>query len=247
MKLENKDVSNLVNLSSLATRCGMKQLIIVDGVARLINEGKTCVIISDQNIPKFATDIGISRLDAFQTRMNAFAFQTNVVVNTTDDTKQVVSVEFSAGRSKAQYRCTSVVLLEGTIPKRVADSETAAFIFQITPDEVKQVTDSFKIMGAKLTTLIISEDKLVKFIAADESNDNFVVELENGASFEGEETAAVFSYDVGVFTPLLKEAVTANTSSTLTLFIGARGTLTLEVNGHRVILLPQLNNNDEDD
>lgn len=245
-KLEGKQVADLLTLLNLANRCDMESLIIVDGMARAVNKSKTCVILTEPGNTLGKYNMGVGRLGALLDRLSAFSGKSDVAVKlNTNDRGEVSSLDISAGRNKVQYRCTSLTFMESSVPKRVPDSETAAVIFNLISSDVDEITNATRIMKSKLVTLTCNGNGEVKVIAADESNDQFVVNLASAANVIDDDQIAAASYDVGILVRLLKEMAAGETSD-IKLYQGAKGTLTGVVDGQRVTLLPQINT-DEDD
>lgn len=238
MKLDQEQTQLLSNLLSVASICGIGSIVIVDGKARGINESKTCALISTDNLPQFSTKIGIGRIRDLQSRITVFAGKTDVVVDVKEsDRGEVSALEISSGRNKVQYRCTSVVMLNDSIPKNVPDAFTPAVKIFMQKDEMRTLLDAVRVMGSKKITLVVKTDRTVSFTVADAGNDNFTVTLNTPAEIINADETIVQYYSADVLGPVMKEKMDGDTA---VFNLGERGTFSTSVHGHTVIALPQI-------
>lgn len=239
MKLSNQDVQHLSSaLSALAT-CSIDSIIIEEGKIRGRTENNTCIFISDFNVPKFSQKIGLTRLSSLSARMSVFGG--NAVIDARESSRdEIASLEISGGRNKVQFRCTSTLLVKA--PKAVNDPQQ--FRVFIKKDELKTILDAVRVMGAKRIVMSIKEDQIVGFDLVDSNNDSFNVVLETKAENLGDADYPVHYYPSDVFVPVMKAAI--GESDMLIVEIGQVGTIRTKLNGHSVILFPQIDTDGEE-
>lgn len=246
MKLTTENTTKLTGLLNVASMCGIESIVIIDDKARGINPAKTCFLVSEDNLPKFPQKIGLGRLKDLQSRISVFADKSDVVIDAKESERgEITSLEVSSGRNKVQYRCQSTVMLGESIPKNVPDAFNPAYKIFINKDEMKMVLDAVRVMGSKRVTLAVKADRSVSFTTSDASNDNFTVALSTPAEriTEDEDTVVQY-YAVDVFSPVIKELMALDTA---VVQMGERGTLTAKINQHNVVLLPQVNDDGDDE
>lgn len=243
MKLTTEDTKSLQSVLATCSIVGIDAVIIEDGVIRGANESKTAAIISSTNVPKFTQRIGISRLSSLKQRLDLFAGSTGAVIDARETERgEISTLEISAGRNKAQFRCTSSVLIKA--PKQINDE--ASVKVYLAKDECKMLLDATRVMGAKKVVLCVRPDGHVEFEVSDATNDSFKIELATAAERLDDETGTqVFYYPADVFSAGLRSSSADN--DTTTLQVGQIGTIKLVINGHSVTLLPQINEDSEED
>lgn len=246
MKLKSDDTKNLTSLISAATMCGIDAVVVIDGKVRGINPAKTCVMLSTENVPAFSQKIGLGRLKELQSRLSVFSGKSDVVIDAKEnDRGEISSIEISSGRNKVQYRCTSTVMLNDGIPKNVPDAFSPAYKVFIDKEEMKTTLDAIRVMGSKRITFCIKADRSVSITAMDSGNDNFTVSLATPAErITEDEDTIVNYYSVDVFAPIIKELMQFDTA---VLHLGERGTLSAKMNGHMLIMLPQIGDDTEEE
>lgn len=239
MKLTAQDTANLSSIISTCLLGGIESIIIEEGLVRGVNEARTFVIISDHNVPKFPQRIGLSRLGSLRQRLELFAGNDATVIEAKEsDRGEISSLDISAKRNRVQFRCTSTALIKA--PKSVNDSPV--FEVTITGDELKLILNAIKVMGGKNVALIIKKDLSVQINLADSTNDVFTSELENAANLVGEEQdSVVHYYHADIFHSILRSR-----SDDVAFIVGAAGTISTDVNGHLVVLMPKINEDMED-
>jgi hypothetical protein len=243
MKLSAQDTTNLVNILSTCSVGDIQSVIIEDGLVRGINESKTCVIISDFNVPKFPQKIGLSRLGSLKQRLDLFTNAAGTVIDAKEsDRGEISSLDISAGRNKVQYRCTSTMLIKA--PKVIND-EAAVRVF-VEKDELKMVLNAIKVMGGKKVLIAIKKDRAVSFQISDATNDNFSSAINTPAERLSDEDmdSVAHYYPADIFFAVFKNQ--ADEFDTIAFDVGAVGTIKTKVNGHAITLLPQINEDAED-
>lgn len=240
MKLTSQDTSRLTSILSTCAIGGIESVIIEEGRVRGVNDDKTCVIISNFEVPNFPQRIGLTRLSSLRQRLDLFANNPATVIDAKEsDRGDISSIDISAGKNKVQFRCTSATLIKA--PKSINDTAVARVF--VKKDEMKMILNAIKVMGSKKVLLAIKKDRTVSFTLADATNDGFDSTLETPVEYLSEETmnSVVHYYAADIFA-----AVMRNDSDTTSFDVGAVGTINVSVNGHAITLLPQINEDGED-
>jgi len=239
MKLSTQDISNISNILATASVGNIESLVIEDGIVRGVNAERTFVIISDQNVPKLPQKMGLSRLGSLKQRLDLFTDGAIIDAKETER-GEIGSLDISAGRNKVQFRCTSTALIKA--PKSIND--TPAYSISITREELKLLLNAIKIMGGKTLTLIIKKDGTAQITMSDVTNDRFDSVLETPVEVltEGGDTV-VHYYHAEVFHSVTR---TISDSDVISLVVGAAGTISAEVNGHLVVMMPKINEDSEE-
>lgn len=242
MKLTATDTAHLLNVLKTCSVGGIESIIIEDGFVRGANPDKTFAIISNHEIPKFPQKIGISRINSLKSRIDLFSNNPNTVIEAKESERgEISSIEISAGRNKAQFRCTSTMLIKA--PKSINDEEVHGII--MNKEELKIILNSLKVMGAKTVQLIIKKDGIVTVGVADESNDLFLATLETPAVLkDGKESdSVVHYYHANIFHSVIRTVAEAEVAGFI---VGESGTLRTKIDGHDVIVLPKINDDTEE-
>jgi hypothetical protein len=241
MKLSQKDTERLAAILKVCAVCDIDSIIIEDGIIRGANESKTCALLSDCEVPAFPQKIGLGRLRALEGRLNLFMSTAAAVIDAREsDRGEITMIDISAGKNKAQFRCTSTLLIKA--PRSINDSPVA--VLTVNKAELKTILDAIRVMGAKQVALTIKRDLIVSFEFCDAASDLFKIELEAGAgAVEEIQSTVVHYYPSDIFSSVCR----ATTGDSIEIVVGAAGTLQIPVGVHTVTLLPQINQNEGDD
>ena len=233
MKLSQADFNNLKILIDTCSIGSIESIIVEDGLARGVNDARTMAIISDKNLPKFPQKIGLSRISGLKQKLALFSSMPDVVMNVSESERgEISNLEIVSGKNKATYRCTSTVLIKA--PKSIND--TYQFAVSMTQDEFKFIQNGIKMMGAKLTSLIIRKNKEVTFTANDSANDSFTATLNTYVeSSEDDFDTTVFYYNTDILFSLLRSL-----SGEIIFSIGQGGSICAELNGHSLYIMPSV-------
>ena len=230
MKLSLQSINNLTNVLETCAVAGIDTIIIEEKAIRGISDDKTCIIISDKNVPELPelSKLGLSRLGVLSCRLSLFKTdpQLSVDVKLHQNGVDISTLEISSPSAKAQFRATSASLIKA--PKKVND--TVKHSITINKEVIPFITQGVKAMGAK--TIVLAAKKDGVFIECSDTNqDVFSTKV-------AEPTAEIFvnNYKADAFLALIKAACT---SDTVTVSIGEVGTMNIEVNGHNLIILPK--------
>lgn len=236
MLISSEQLNEIKTALQVATIGGIESIIIEDGFLRGVNDSKSFAIISDNKIPNFPQKIGVTRLSTLLKRLGLFTQDTSVNAKETDR-GEISMLEFSSGRNKMQFRCTSSMLIKA--PKSIND--TAKFALVLSTDEASTLVNSVRVMGSKKILLIIDANKQARFEVKDESNDMFKFDLSNPIVADTDVSSCIFSYPsdmiVSVFSKLDKEAP---------VIVGEMGTIKTFISSHEVTILPTVNEDSGD-
>lgn len=243
MKLTTKDTAALNALLHTCNICNIDSVIIEGGVARGVNESKTCALISDFDIPNLSQTMGLNRISALRQRIDIFAGDNATSIDTKESDKGEISlIEITAGKNKVQFRCTSSALIKA--PKSI--NGTMVNRVTVKKEELKMIFSAIKAMGGKKLMLTVRKDDSVIFKVDDDTNDSFTITLDAQVKRLSEESmdSVVHYYASDIFAAVFKPSF--DDFSAVIFDIGDNGIVNLKVNGHSVTLLPQINE-DEDD
>lgn len=240
MKLSQSDFQNFQSIINVCSIASIDSIIIEDGMLRGINESKTCAIISKFQIPKFSQKLGLTRLSALKQRIDIFGDSVSIDAKETDR-GEISMLEMSSGRSKAQFRCTSTVMIKA--PVNINDEQ--AIKIYLNKNDIKMILDGVRVMSAKKVWFIVKSDRTASIEATDVNNDCFKMTLDNPAEFLNDEVdSTAQGYMSDIILPILR-AITSELDSTV-LTIGLKGTLNMSLHGHTITALPQINEDMED-
>lgn len=243
MQLTHSDVEKLRNIISTCVVAGIDSIIIDDGTVRGINKDKTCVIISNNQVPKFDKKIGITRLSSLKQRIDIF--QKEILIDAIDNNKnEIYSLDIKSGKNKVQFRCTSTQMIK--VPVSINDNPLLVVTFE--KEECKMILDSIKIMGAKKVLIQNFADLSVAVEASDASNDIFRVVLNNQyqcVNDTEEATSNVYFYAADIFTSILRSRMNESDDN-ISVVIGERGTLNVDLSNHCVTIMPQIGDNEDE-
>lgn len=237
MRISSESITNLNTLLETCSIASIDNLIIEDGKARGVNEGKTVVIISAQNLPDFGDcKVGFNRLGVLQSRVKLV--RDNVTIDVKEgNNKEIAQFDIAGSGMKVQYRCASPATIKA--PKAIND--TISWEFELTAESIGLVLSGAKTMQSKKVVLV-TRDGVVSMECTDTNSDIFTATVAETVKWTRSDSDApkhgfVHSYLCDELLPLLKAAVIAGSA---TVRIGESGTLHLDINGHRITAIPQM-------
>ena len=242
MKLTSKDTANLSNIIAVCAIGSIDAVIIDDGIIRGANAEKTCAIISKVDVPEFKQKIGLARLSQLRQRLDLFSNDSSMVIDAKEsDRGEISSLEISAGRNKAQFRCTSTMLIKA--PMSINDEEACRIFLE--KEEAQMILNAVKVMGTKKVQLTIKKDRSVIFTLPDTTNDAFTTVLKTPSERLGEDEmdSVVHYYPSDIFSSIMRSKLD---TSPITFDVGVIGTIRTTVSGHVLVMLPQINEDAED-
>jgi hypothetical protein len=236
MKLSTTSIKQLDTLLQTVALVSIDKLIITKDSIRGIDEKKSVVIITDQNVPDFGDlSVGLNRLGVLSSRLNLVKGDSECGVEAIEASKnsEVSHLQLTSSNAKVQCRCASVESVKG-VPKAINDK----YVWTVTVPyaTVPVVLQAASAMGAE-NAIIVAKNDGVSFEFVDSNQDVFSTKFaEEAACDENQASSFVFNYPVKSFLPLLKAATNGNTDVTLN--IGERGILSITVNGYAFMVLP---------
>lgn len=236
MKLTASAIKQLDTLLQTVALVNIDKLIISKDSIRGIDEKKSVVIITDQNVPDFGDlSVGLNRLSTLASRLNLVKADSACGVEAVEASKnsEVSHLQLTSSSSKVQCRCASVESVKG-VPKAINDK--TAWTVSVPAGTVPVVLQAASAMGAENAILVAKEDG-VTFEFVDSNQDVFSTKFAESAQGEdGAGKSFVFNYPVKSFLPLLKAASAGNAD--VPLLVGERGILSITVNGYTFMVLP---------
>jgi hypothetical protein len=238
MILKRDDVTKLGLVLHVANIAGFESLILEEGRVRALNESKTCALVASEGGPVLSQKMGLSRLSALRSRLGLFSGDLQIEARESNRS-EISMLEISSGRSKAQFRCTSTALINA--PQTINDEPGT--ILTASKQEIKLILDAVRAMGSKLICIKVSEDGHVRFEVSDSTNDIFTAELDAEAEFINTSDSITCNYSTDVICPVLRAS--CEDSDSVDLVIGQKGTLSLNLLGFPLTLLPQISDTED--
>lgn len=229
MKFSDKDITNLKIILETCAIGGINSIIIEDGVIRGVNESRNFAIISAVNVPKLPQKMGISNLAALKQRLELFNELTPALEAKESDRGEISAIDISAGRNKAQFRCTSTSLIKA--PKTINDEISA--LVKIDKSELKIILGSLKMTDADHAQLVIDKNFSVSIKLNNTNSFECGLESKAIAAGDNELEPCVHSYD-----PDMLQSVLRNRGD-VELLIGVAGTIRTIINEHVVVIMPR--------
>ncbi len=251
---ETLNKENTALLNKVVETCllaGIESVLIESGSAiRGINDDRTCLILSEADVPSFGNDvvIGLSRMPILKSRVNVLNGDDFGVKFDTNTKNEVSVLHLSNNKAKTQFRCASPSIIKA--PKAVNDEELA--VITIKKEDVSTINSAAKSMGAKKFVLMCkknSEGSFEAFIEYYDANqDAFSIKVADNVDFVDEPATFVYYYITDIFLSLVRkiESGLPEGETNFPLIVGKNGTLRLIINNHVIILIPQTNTQDGD-
>lgn len=235
MKLTSLDIQSIRSALHACKVVGIELAVMTNRKIMGVNDKKDAAIISELKL-SISPDlkIGIGRLMEFEKRMNLFPESMEAELRVNDD-NEVTLITLSAGRSKMQFRCTAMSLLDKKYPQ--ANADVPHVVVELSRQEAMQLVKAAKSLSAENVIVKCGKNKEVRIECSDSNNDQYAVILEKEASFVEQEESVVFIYNAERFTSVV-DAISRDTEE-ISLIIGEGGSLTAEVKNHSLIVMPQ--------
>lgn len=242
MKLTSKDVEDLRTILRVCKVLEIESVVIYEGLARGTKAGSyDSAIISEHGLSiKPELKLGIGNVSDLDKRFAIFN-EADVDLKVRDGTEDISLLSIVKGRSKMQFRATSVGMIK--YPKENIDEPIAEITF--TPEEVTQISAAVKTLKSTHVTVQGTKSNAARLECIDANNDKFEIELSAEVKYLGEETSFVFNYLSGMFTNVLDNV--ARESKDVNLIIGGSGSITAKLKGHTIFVMAQLTGDEEDD
>lgn len=242
MNLSSKDVDQLRSAFAVCRIAGIDAVVVTDNKVRGITPTSKQLILSEVDLSiDPSIKIGIGRIGELEKRLSVFGTEALDIVGKMNDNGEVTVLTIGAGRSKLQFRCTSEKMIK--YPKANHDEPVARIT--ATKDEIQRLARAIKTLGAETVSLGIGRDSSVKFECVSPTNESFVTSLEASATFENDPQGIVHIYEGDRFATILDAA--AREMDPIELVLGDVGTLALKIRTHEVVIMPEANQEDDDE
>lgn len=239
MKLTKEEARQFYNFVDTAVQGGVDAAVFQSKehqVASGINEGATAIICRG-DIPALPQKMGITRLPQLKKRMDLLINDDRFEMSVKEsDRGEITQIEFQAGKTKTQYRCSASVAIQA--PSTIDDGGVVG-ILTVNKEELMMIFNGIRAMGGEMVILVIKADGTVMFETSD-ANDKFNVELENPVERADEDDAdsAVFYYEGKMFSALLRNAL--GNGDSISLAVGISGTLQFDLNKCEMSIFAQI-------
>lgn len=232
MILTSEDVQELKNILLACKIADIDSVVLYEGEARGAKLSLDTAIISNTNF-SFSKDlrIGIGRVLELEKRLSIFTSEINVEGKCND--VDISLLTLSSGRTKVQFRCTSVSLMK--YPKRSDDVPFA--VITLGKDEVIQISKGSKLLQAE-TIILEIKNGIVILNCSDSGSDRFSIELLKPAEFVNDLEDTFKTYLGKLFISIIDGASKDNEE--VTLILGEAGSLTSIIRGHTILLQPRI-------
>jgi hypothetical protein len=241
MKLTKEDLNALNGILKVCSLGNIQSIIIDDGAVYGVNDARNFAIVSTGPVPKLEQKMGLSRLSNLRQRLDIFGL--DATLSTTESGRgETSTIEFSAGRSKSSFRCSSTMLIRA--PREINDPPT--YSITIMPGELKTLMSAARMKDSARIGIIVKKSLEVSLTVIDSVNDTFDMVLEQPAELVAEEAESVCHYvKPDLFTSTLSAA--ANKDEPVSFVLGERGSVSAIVYDHTVTLLPIAVDDGDDD
>jgi len=237
VKLNDDVVSYIASVAQLARTVGIDDVSIESNVVRGINDDRTVVLLTTENIPDFSFGgVGLNRIDTFIARYETAKSQDNLtleaeVTKPTDDNNFVRSLILKGNNIKIDYRCANPTTIKA--PRQINDALKTQV--KLNSESVVILQRGQSAMMNSETVAIGSANDQVTFEIADVNKDTLKYTLTNKLESlaGGEKTQFTFNYPIKILLALFKQ------NSEGYFQIGQRGILMFPLKNLSFYVLPQ--------
>lgn len=234
-KLTTSDIHKLRAAISAARIIDTSLVVVADGKIMGVNDKRDAAIISQLDILPANYKIGIGRFDELSKRLDLFGGDVEADLKT-NAKEEVVLMTLISGRTKLQFRCTSLILLDRKYPKENADAPAA--IICLTKDEANQLLKGTKAFGAEAIVVKVDAAGAVLLECVDSNNDRFSMSLQRAVEFvDRDPETLVFTYRADLAAKLFFEGTKDAVETSAV--VGEGGSLTFVVREHTLIVMPK--------
>jgi hypothetical protein len=241
MKLTHEDLLRIRSAFSVCRSGGIEAVVISEGQIRGISVTGKAAIISKLGVSTGDTRIGVGRISDLEKRLGIFTGEI-LAEGTVNQNNDCSLLSIKAGRSSIQFRCTAEKFIK--YPKSMSDDAVCSF--SMSKSEVQQLARAVRTLGAEIITFQFKKtDKSIHIESTSATNETFKTVLEGSADFEGEAQNIVHTYEGNCLSTMLDSA--ARDADAVDAVLGEAGSLTIIINGHTMVMMPEANNEGEDD
>lgn len=239
MKLTTTDLTNLNNIINICSLVGIDMLLLdasTDApILSAINSDRTCVIITDTNIPVLETGskLALKKLKVLKQRLDLFKTDPQLSVELKKKANGDISELLIKGsKASSQYRTSPVNSVQ--CPKSIED--TPLKTIKMTREEVALILNAEKAMGSKKITIAVKKGTNVSVELSDGSNDLFSIPLSIPAEDIGDEaeTSVISYFHTDGFSPLVRASAVENEIVSIDLY---EASAKIAVNGYVLTMI----------
>ena len=238
MKLTTKDIEELKLILAACKVLGVDGVVITDGKASGAKPSLDAAILTHTNLSiSEALRIGIGRVTELDKRLAIFPNGLEIE-GKSNEAGDVSLLTLSSGKTKMQFRCTSVALMK--YPKENADQEFG--VISLKKDEVIQLSKAARTLGSETVVLHASRDGTVTLECVDSSNDKFVIELSSPIEFSNDHESAVQTYLASLLVDVLDAGLKdlKKEDEVVSFTLGEAGSVTTKIKNQTVLIFPQI-------
>lgn len=238
MNFSDTDVEQLRSILTLCKTVGIDSIVLANGKVMGAASSKKLAVISPSTlVPEGQPAIGIGRLVDLEKRLALFSDKVSIS-GETGRSGEMMRLTMSAGRTKAQFRCSATTMIKH--PKENADVRLVTVT--MTKTEVAHLVAAAKTFGAETIMFKISSAGDVHIECVDSTNDQFSTDTEAKAEFEDEGESVLFTYLVSYLATVL--TVGTRDAESIDLVFGQAGSITVLIKGYSLMIMPNINEDD---
>jgi len=199
MILEKELVAFIKLVVKTAQLVDIDNIIIETDRIRAIDDNSSIAIIHTDNIPKLPfASMGLNRLKLLTSRLNVIESLPNFKINCEINKDQAISLEFTADKTKIDYRCANPASIRA--PKSLKDAPLHKFV--IPQEGVIMLKKGYAMMpqdgqSTNVVTLVSNKDGMF-FELKDVNNDIFSFRFADQAMSTDGSSPSVFVYSFPV-------------------------------------------------
>ena len=241
MKLTHEDLLRIRSAFAVCRSGGIESVVISEGQIRGISAAGKAAIISKLGVNTGDARIGVGRISDLEKRLAIFPGEM-LAEGTVNQNNDCALLSIKAGRSTIQFRCTAEKFIK--YPKSMSDDAICSFA--MTKSEVQQLARAVRTLGAEIITFQFKKsDNSIHIESTSPTNETYKTVLEGSAEFVGDPQNIVHVYEGNCLSTMLD--IAARDVDAVDVILGEAGSLTIIINGHTMVMMPEANNEGEDD
>lgn len=237
MNFSSSMVDNFKRVITVCKQVGIEVVVLAENRVMGANGARNLAIISDSGL-NLADDVkvGIGRLSELEKRLGMFSEKIDISCKL-NDKSEVALMSLSSGKMKAQFRCTSMTMLDRKYPK--TNEDPPENVLTLHKSEVAAITRAIKTYGSANVIVKVNRNGSAQLECSDSSNDQFTIDIEKGVEQNEAGQAVLLTYNAANFCQVLDLA--AKDEDEIPLVIGGYGSMTAQVKGFSIVMVPNMN------
>jgi hypothetical protein len=226
----------LVNILTVANLAEIAEVVIGDGKVSGVNENKTAVIISSENIPEFdGMTLGISQLKTLKQNIALFMKDAALEISTKENAKkEITQLELKGKNASVTFRATAPGLIKN--PKGIND-EIKKIVY-IDKTQAQMILDAGKAMSSTHIAFALKKDNEVSIEFLDSVQNKFSIKLLEPATIVDSSASDINYFIFSIFAQLLRVALLETTGDKVAVEIGNMSAI-ITIGGHPIRLIGQ--------